>query len=149
MLPAVRNLPEDERLRFEDAVILNTGIAPKPAADGVLAGLLSDDPASRVGAARRVHRWLLTQPPIPVDRNGLRIPEFETLRPYIDLPLSDARKIELADRDMEREGTNGITSGFRSPPPLGIADRSEPLKLVDLDSGEVVEEQAPGQPDIG
>ncbi len=145
VLPLVEELPEPERTRFEDAVILNTGIAPKPAVDGVLAGLLSDDPVSRVGAARRVHRWLLSQPPIPVDIHGLRIPEFETLRPYIDLPLSDVRKIELADRDREREGANGISNGFRSPPPSGTADHSEPFKLVDLVSGEVVGERVPAQ----
>ena len=96
--PLVRNRPAAERLRLEDAVVRNTGIAPKPLVDGVLAGLLSGDPASRVAAARRVQGWLRADPPIPVDLLGLRIPEFEALQPYLDLPIPDVRKIELAER---------------------------------------------------
>lgn len=140
VLPMIEKLPESERLRFEDAVVLKTGIAPKSAADGVLAGLLSAEVAPRVAAARRVHLWLLAQPPIPVDENGLRIPEFEALRPYLDLPLSDARMVELAERDMEREET--IMGGLRAPKPLSPIRIDEPIEPVDLDSSEADEGSA-------
>ena len=133
VLPLVDNLPGDERIRVEDAVVLNTGIAPKPVADSVLAGLLSGEPAPRVAAARRVHRWLLSKPPIPVDIHGLRIPEFETLRPYIDLPMSDARKVALAERD-DLVMRRAVGESPPRPTPLEKTMRTDPAGFVDPDS---------------
>jgi hypothetical protein len=97
--PLAAGLPADERASIEDAVVANTGILPKPLADKLRGGLLSGDPAMQVSAARRIDTWLLSQPLVPDGKNGLRIPEFETIRPYLDLQLTDARKAELAERD--------------------------------------------------
>lgn len=147
VLPMVENLPETERIRFEDAAVLNTGIVPKPAADSVLAGLLSPEPAPRVAAARRVRLWLLAQPPIPVDESGLRNPEFETLRPYLDLPITDARMVELADRDRERE--EAVSGGIRMPNPVDPAQFDEPIETVDLGTGEEDESSSSSEPTPG
>ena len=162
--PLVRNLPAAERIRLEDAVVRNTGIAPKSLVDGVLAGLLSGDPASRFAAARRVQGWLRADPPIPVDRLGLRIPEFEALQPYLDLPVPDVRKIELAERaepvmrrtvgERKRDAEGEVTSsdganpvsdagGDNKPAPFSPGEAQDRLdeKLSDPETRAALREQ--------
>tara|TARA_R110000868_G_scaffold4155_23_gene25476 strand:- start:4405 stop:5763 length:1359 start_codon:yes stop_codon:yes gene_type:complete len=96
--PLSTGLPPADRARIEDGVVFATGIAPGAAVIGLRADLLSGDPAARVAAARRIRSWQTAHPPVPVE-----LPEFErrqvdALTPYLDLPLPDARKTELADR---------------------------------------------------
>lgn len=125
--PLATDLPPGERAIIEDSVVTGTGIVPRPLADELRGGLLSGEPEKRVAAARRVHRWLLRQPPIPIDKNGLRIPELESLRPYLDLPISPRRMTELADRDMDREGES--SGAAKSGPDAGGDDRAQPTPL--------------------
>lgn len=131
--PLTADMPPDRRAEIEDSVVTGTGIVPKPLADELRAGLLSGDPASQVQSARRIHRWILSQPPIPVDKNGLRIPEFEAIRPYLDLPLSESRIVALAGRDAEmrhRDIDPGFTIEFNDPDPDPAFSRN-PFTPVD------------------